>query len=300
MFCEHCGKALSDEAVMCPNCGAPTRNYSEKRSDDRHIVTKVFMIIGCVMMSLGGFLIPLAWTLPMTIIYFRRTRDGIPIGTGFKICTLLFVSLIAGIIMLCTEDDTRGRRVQRRTVYVEPEDDLGEAEIGEDGYSDEPVDEIIDEKSEPSPHADSEEKAAVPVEKAVIVAGSPAADKAKAKAWATIAFTCSLIALVCCTLFVIYSAAFGYEYAAVYGLNDKVATFEYKTFPLIFGNTMGLLTIATSLIGLLVGIYAFVNAAEVKKYKALSGTAIILSAAAILLFFVMYCIYEVLYFINFT
>lgn len=26
MYCRHCGKQLSDEAIMCPECGTPTRS----------------------------------------------------------------------------------------------------------------------------------------------------------------------------------------------------------------------------------------------------------------------------------
>ena len=26
MYCYHCGKEIADEALMCPNCGAPTKN----------------------------------------------------------------------------------------------------------------------------------------------------------------------------------------------------------------------------------------------------------------------------------
>lgn len=28
MFCSKCGKEIDDEAVICPNCGVPTANYS--------------------------------------------------------------------------------------------------------------------------------------------------------------------------------------------------------------------------------------------------------------------------------
>lgn len=31
MYCKHCGKELSDEALMCPNCGAPTGARSNIR-----------------------------------------------------------------------------------------------------------------------------------------------------------------------------------------------------------------------------------------------------------------------------
>lgn len=30
MFCSSCGKQLSDQAIMCPGCGAPTQLYDGK------------------------------------------------------------------------------------------------------------------------------------------------------------------------------------------------------------------------------------------------------------------------------
>lgn len=72
---------------------------------------KVFMILSCVSSGLSMFLlffagpitglnfflytlialIPLCWTIPMTVHYFHCTNNHLPIGTGFKVCTLLFV-----------------------------------------------------------------------------------------------------------------------------------------------------------------------------------------------------------------
>ena len=65
---------------------------------------KVFMILGTILTSIGGYLIPLAWCLPMTIVYFKKLKTGQPIGTGFKVCSLLFVSLLGGIFMLCDKE----------------------------------------------------------------------------------------------------------------------------------------------------------------------------------------------------
>ena len=64
---------------------------------------KVFMILRCV---ISGFaLIPLCWTVPMTVHYCRAVREHRRVGVGFKVCSLLFVSLIAGILMLCDPED---------------------------------------------------------------------------------------------------------------------------------------------------------------------------------------------------
>lgn len=65
-------------------------NLAESLSSSEMII--VFTIIS---------LITLSWCLPMTIVYFHKIKSGARIGTGFKICTLIFVSQVAGILMLC-------------------------------------------------------------------------------------------------------------------------------------------------------------------------------------------------------
>lgn len=66
-------------------------------------VIKVFMVLGCIL-SAWLWLIPLCWTIPMTVHAFGCLNRGEKMTTGFKVCTLLFCSLIAGIIMLCDND----------------------------------------------------------------------------------------------------------------------------------------------------------------------------------------------------
>ena len=107
-YCSHCGKELLDEAVICPGCGCATglMNFEKEQTVNNSglkIAIKIFMIIGVVFMSLF-YLIPLAWGIPMIIHYFNKVKRNEPVGTAFKICTLLFVSGIAGIIMLCDKE----------------------------------------------------------------------------------------------------------------------------------------------------------------------------------------------------
>ena len=49
---------------------------------------------------LGVAIIPLAWCIPMTIHAYRSYADNKPVSIAFGVCTLLFVSLIGGILML--------------------------------------------------------------------------------------------------------------------------------------------------------------------------------------------------------
>lgn len=58
---------------------------------------------------LGGkiiYWIPLCWVVPMTVVY-NNSINGMrpPVGVAFKICALLFASLIAGILMLCDNNN---------------------------------------------------------------------------------------------------------------------------------------------------------------------------------------------------
>lgn len=112
MFCSKCGAEITDGSKFCPNCGnsvestntptPATNEVTKKEVSTLKTVAKIFMILATVCSAMC--LIPLAWTIPMTVSYSRKIRNNEPVGTGFKVCSLLFVSLIAGILMLCDED----------------------------------------------------------------------------------------------------------------------------------------------------------------------------------------------------
>lgn len=111
-YCAFCGNELLDEAVVCPKCGCPTAEYRANANANANsnqnvmaTVVKIFMILACVLSGFA-FLVPLVWTIPLTVSVCRRLENREPIGVGLKVCTLLFCSLIAGILLLCmnTED----------------------------------------------------------------------------------------------------------------------------------------------------------------------------------------------------
>lgn len=111
-FCTKCGAELMDESVICVKCGCAVENSSltqtesveSPRKSGLSTAAKVFMVLGTIIMALWTFCIGLAWCLPLTIIYFQKVNKGEPIGIGFKICSLLFVSTVGGILMLCDTD----------------------------------------------------------------------------------------------------------------------------------------------------------------------------------------------------
>lgn len=107
-YCVKCGAEMFDDAVICVKCGCPVRNDAAIEAKPTRSASttaaKVFMIISTVYMAIFTFCIALAWCLPMIISYSNKRKRGERVGTGFKICTLLFVNMIAGILMLCEEN----------------------------------------------------------------------------------------------------------------------------------------------------------------------------------------------------
>ena len=104
-YCSNCGSEVGEDATFCASCGAKikTNQTQDNQSyDTLGLVAFVFMILACVYM--GFALFPLIWCIPMTIYVHNKLKAGEPISIGFKICTLLFVSLIAGILLLCRQE----------------------------------------------------------------------------------------------------------------------------------------------------------------------------------------------------
>ena len=127
-YCTKCGAEIEDDAVVCVHCGCATNDQKAKSSNNNMGKTAlVFMILACVLNPLASILqvlqngwtglmliigcifscITLAWCIPMTIYFARKLKNGESVGTGFKVCSLLFVSLIGGILMLCMPKDNQ-------------------------------------------------------------------------------------------------------------------------------------------------------------------------------------------------
>ena len=130
-YCTHCGSEIDDEAVICVHCGCDVSEKKSSNTSNSNSLGKValiFMILGCVFTAIGGVLqgltsilandglvfgiilticslLPLAWGIPMIISFKRKLKNGEPVSTGFKVCTLLFVNIVAGILMLCMPNE---------------------------------------------------------------------------------------------------------------------------------------------------------------------------------------------------
>ena len=105
-YCQKCGKELVDEAIVCTGCGcsvAPVVKLENDGNDGLAVASKIFLILGCIFQ--GWLLFPLAWCLPITLSICSRMKRNEAVGVGLKICALLFVNTIAGILLLCRSDE---------------------------------------------------------------------------------------------------------------------------------------------------------------------------------------------------
>ena len=67
------------------------------------LIAFVFCVISTV--TAGWMLIPLAWMVPMTVCAWGIYKGRRPNTTAFGVCTLIFVSLVGGILLLVSKKD---------------------------------------------------------------------------------------------------------------------------------------------------------------------------------------------------
>lgn len=144
-YCNYCGAEVLPAAVVCTKCGCPLKPQGRTGTGTGwQTAARVLMVVACALwavlagiMAIGSiilsntyaaiveegylgfnpgtslliaaccYLIPLAWSIPMTRYYFTATKNKQPVGIGFKVCSLLFVNLIAGILMLCDTSNNK-------------------------------------------------------------------------------------------------------------------------------------------------------------------------------------------------
>ena len=116
-ICPNCGKEANNDIMFCGNCGynfgaTPNAPYNNDPVKDPvkgefsglSKVAWIFMTISTIVMAICTYGIALAWCLPMRSAYKRKIQNNEPVSTGFKVCTLLFVSTVSGILMLCDRE----------------------------------------------------------------------------------------------------------------------------------------------------------------------------------------------------
>lgn len=129
MYCKDCGNELSEGAKFCGKCGAqvdagnvyrvslevaptsPTYVTPEEgaiypmTNTDKNLRLAAFVInvVSCVVW--GMLIIPLAWTIPMTVRSWNIYKGKKPNTLAFGILTLVFLDLVSGVLLLISRKD---------------------------------------------------------------------------------------------------------------------------------------------------------------------------------------------------
>ena len=137
--CPFCSASNYDFSTVCEKCKLPFGLEAKLNRKNRSVQTaaKVFLVIATISLWLSTLVCWIMWfalitslkiglTGPsilmlvallsllvytvivtcMTCSYFNKTALNIRVGVGFKVCTLIFVSFIAGILMFCDNDES--------------------------------------------------------------------------------------------------------------------------------------------------------------------------------------------------
>ena len=85
-------------------CDADGAIYPMTESDRTlRLINFILCVISCV--CFGWTIIPLAWMIPMTVISWGIYKGKKRNTVAFGVCTLIFVDLIGGILLLCSHKD---------------------------------------------------------------------------------------------------------------------------------------------------------------------------------------------------
>ena len=83
----------------------PTYTQPANKSNDEGLRLAAFIF--CIVSLVGccWLIIPLAWMIPMTVYCWGIYKGTKANTTAFGVCTLIFFSLISGILLLCSTKD---------------------------------------------------------------------------------------------------------------------------------------------------------------------------------------------------
>lgn len=85
------------------NYNSPDTNTMSDNDKTLRMIAFIFMVISLI--GSCWLIIPLAWMIPMTVIGWGIYKGTRPNTTAFAVCTLLFFSLVAGILLLVSTKD---------------------------------------------------------------------------------------------------------------------------------------------------------------------------------------------------
>ena len=98
MYCRHCGKELSDEAFMCPNCGTPTGTEPPKKKVQNEESESSAGGVNTTALSVVTFIISM-FAFVTGVIYGALFYVYTPLVTLFIISVTSILPALAGLVI---------------------------------------------------------------------------------------------------------------------------------------------------------------------------------------------------------
>lgn len=99
------GVGYGAAAYQQPTSGQTYYPQTDTYRDDRTLRLVAFIFCIVSMASVGWFIVPLIWMIPMSVICWGIYKGTKPNTVAFGVCTLIFVNFVAGILLLVSKKD---------------------------------------------------------------------------------------------------------------------------------------------------------------------------------------------------
>ncbi|WP_139652786.1 DUF2510 domain-containing protein [Raoultibacter phocaeensis] len=83
--------------------GQPVQSATGDNDQTLRLVAFILCVLSTI--SVGWALIPLAWMIPMTVHCWGLYKGTKANTTAFGVCTLIFVNIVSGILLLVSKKD---------------------------------------------------------------------------------------------------------------------------------------------------------------------------------------------------
>lgn len=80
-------------------------NTPAATDNDKTLFLVAFILNIVTTVGVGWMLIPLAWMIPMTVISYGIYKGTKKNTTAFGVCTLIFVNVISGVLLLVAKKE---------------------------------------------------------------------------------------------------------------------------------------------------------------------------------------------------
>ena len=93
------------EESTTPTPVQPAAAPATATDNDKTLFLIAFILNIVSTVSVGWLIVPLAWMIPMTVISYGIYKGTKKNTTAFAVCTLIFLNLVSGILLLVAKKE---------------------------------------------------------------------------------------------------------------------------------------------------------------------------------------------------